>query len=174
MAGITLALQLFCFKVCITPKQTLKNQFTYGLQHVKWLMLSFWLYFFSVMGHKYNFSFDYQVSIPVNLKVSIKKRNHHRQKTLLLVSCNRAMIFLVKHLLMKIKIFKNQSVHLVFPVVKGDKIINPWFLMWSCCSVTKTCPTPFNPMNCSMPEYSVLHNLLEFTQIPVHWVSDAI
>ena len=62
-------------------------------------MLSFWLNVFSVMGHKYNFSFDYKVSIPVNFKVSIKKRNNHRQKTLLLVSCNRDMIFLVKHLL---------------------------------------------------------------------------
>ena len=31
-----------------------------------------------------------------------------------------------------------------------------------------------NPMNCSMPSPSVLHYLLEFAQIHVHWVSDAI
>ena len=29
-------------------------------------------------------------------------------------------------------------------------------------------------MDCSMPGYSVLHNLLEFAQTHVHWVSDAI
>ena len=31
-----------------------------------------------------------------------------------------------------------------------------------------------DPMDCSMPGYSVLHYLLEFAQIHVHWVSDAI
>ena len=31
-----------------------------------------------------------------------------------------------------------------------------------------------NPMGCSMPGSSVLHCLLEFAQIHVHWVSDAI
>ena len=29
-------------------------------------------------------------------------------------------------------------------------------------------------MECHMPGFSVLHYLLEFAQIPVHWVSDAI
>ena len=43
-----------------------------------------------------------------------------------------------------------------------------------CCSVAKLCPTLFNPRDCSMPGFSVLHYLPEFVQIPVHWVSDAI
>ena len=43
-----------------------------------------------------------------------------------------------------------------------------------CCSVAKLCPTPFNPVDCSMPGFSVLHYLLELAQIPVHWVSDVI
>ena len=30
------------------------------------------------------------------------------------------------------------------------------------------------PMNCSTPDFSVLHCLLEFAQTHVHWVSDAI
>ena len=46
--------------------------------------------------------------------------------------------------------------------------------IWSCCSVTKLCLTPCNPMNCSMPGFSVLHYLPEFAQINVHWVGDAI
>ena len=43
-----------------------------------------------------------------------------------------------------------------------------------CCSVTKSCPTLCNPMNCSRPGFSVLHYLLDFSQIRVHWVGDAI
>ena len=42
-----------------------------------------------------------------------------------------------------------------------------------CCSVTKSCPMPCNPMDCSMPGFSVLHYLAEFAQTHVHWVSDA-
>ena len=41
-------------------------------------------------------------------------------------------------------------------------------------SVTQSCPTLCNPMNCSMPGLPVHHQLPEFTQTHVHWVSDAI
>ena len=37
-----------------------------------------------------------------------------------------------------------------------------------CCSVTKSCPTLCNHMNCSMPGFSVLHYLLEFAQTHVY------
>ena len=43
-----------------------------------------------------------------------------------------------------------------------------------CCPVTKTYPTLCNPMNCIKPGFPVLHYHLEFAQIHVHWVSDAI
>ena len=43
-----------------------------------------------------------------------------------------------------------------------------------CCSDAKSCPTLCDPMDCSTPAFPVLHYLLEFTQIHVHWVSDAI
>jgi len=42
-----------------------------------------------------------------------------------------------------------------------------------CCSVTTVCPTFCDPMDCSMPGFSVLHNLPEFAQIWAQWVSDA-
>ena len=42
------------------------------------------------------------------------------------------------------------------------------------CSVAKSCPTVYNPMDYSTPGSSVLHYLLEFAQIHVHWVGDAI
>ena len=38
----------------------------------------------------------------------------------------------------------------------------------------KSCLTPCDPMDCSMPGSSVFHYLLEFAQTYVHWVSDAI
>ena len=41
-------------------------------------------------------------------------------------------------------------------------------------SVAQSCPTLCDPMNRSMPGLSVHHQLPEFTQIHVHWVSDAI
>jgi len=41
-------------------------------------------------------------------------------------------------------------------------------------SVTQSCPTLCNPMNCSTPGLPVHHQLPEFTQTHVHWVGDAI
>ena len=41
-------------------------------------------------------------------------------------------------------------------------------------SVTQSCLTPCDPMNCSMPGLPVHRQLLEFTQTHVHRVSDAI
>ena len=42
------------------------------------------------------------------------------------------------------------------------------------CSLTKSCLTLCNPMDCSTPGFPVHHQLLEFIQTHVHWVSDAI
>ena len=41
-------------------------------------------------------------------------------------------------------------------------------------SVSQSCLTLCDAMDCSMPGFPVHHQLLEFTQTPVHWVSDAI
>ena len=41
-------------------------------------------------------------------------------------------------------------------------------------SVAQSCPTFCNPIDCSMPGLPVHHQLPEFTQTHVHWVSDAI
>ena len=43
-----------------------------------------------------------------------------------------------------------------------------------CCSVTKSCLTLCNLMDCSMPGSPVLSTLPEFVQIHVHGLSDAI
>ena len=41
-------------------------------------------------------------------------------------------------------------------------------------SVTQSCPTLCNPVDCSMPGLYVYHQPPEFTQTHIHWVSDAI
>ena len=41
-------------------------------------------------------------------------------------------------------------------------------------SVTQSCPTLCNPMDCSMPGLPVHHQLPEFAQTHVHWIGDAI
>ena len=46
--------------------------------------------------------------------------------------------------------------------------------MWGFSSVTQSCPTLCDPMNHSTPGLPVHHQLLEFTQTPVHRVGDAI
>ena len=48
--------------------------------------------------------------------------------------------------------------------------------MWhyGCFSVTKSCPTLYNPMDCSTRSFPVLHHVLEFAQTHVHRVGDAI
>jgi len=38
----------------------------------------------------------------------------------------------------------------------------------------KSCPTLWDPINCSTPGFPVLHYLPEFAQTHVHWASDAI
>ena len=43
-----------------------------------------------------------------------------------------------------------------------------------CCSVTKSCLTVCDLMDCSTPGFPVLCCLPEFAQIHVHWVGDAI
>ena len=55
---------------------------------------------------------------------------------------------------------------------KGKKIILDTVLQSS--SVTQSCPTFCDPMDCSTPGLPVHHQLLEFTQTNVHLVCDAI
>ena len=43
-----------------------------------------------------------------------------------------------------------------------------------CCSVAKSCPTLWDPTDCSTPGFPALHDLPEFAQIHVRCVDDAI
>ena len=46
--------------------------------------------------------------------------------------------------------------------------------MLFCCSVIQSCRTLCDPMDCSPPEFPVLHHLLELAQTHVQRVGDAI
>ena len=48
-----------------------------------------------------------------------------------------------------------------------------WNSVYCCYSVTQSCPTICDPMDCSTPGFPV-HHLLELAQTHVHWVIDAI
>ena len=48
------------------------------------------------------------------------------------------------------------------------------FVKFQFSSVAQSCQILCDPMNCSMPGLPVHHQLLEFTQIHVHGVSDVI
>ena len=62
------------------------------------------------------------------------------------------------------------------PPEPGDRPSTfPSFSGRCCCySVIKSCPTFYDPMDCSMPGFPVLHYLLEFDQTHVHWIGNAI
>ena len=44
----------------------------------------------------------------------------------------------------------------------------------SCCSIAKSCLTLYDPMDYGTPSLPVSHYLLEFVQVHVHWIGDAI
>ena len=48
------------------------------------------------------------------------------------------------------------------------------FIFHQFSSVARSCPTLWDPMECSMPGLPVHHQLPEFTQTHVHWVTDVI
>ena len=58
------------------------------------------------------------------------------------------------------------------PQICDYTLSNSWSVQFS--SVAQPCPTLCDPKYCSTPGLSVHHQLPEFTQIYVHWVSDAI
>ena len=57
---------------------------------------------------------------------------------------------------------------------KSQSVNHLWLLTVQFSSVAQSCPTLCNPMDCSRPGLPVHHQLPEFTQTRVHWVSDAI
>ena len=58
----------------------------------------------------------------------------------------------------------------VSPEVHKTNLKNDMFFS----SITQSCPTLCDPMNCSIPGLPVHHQLPESTQTHVHWVGDAI
>ena len=52
--------------------------------------------------------------------------------------------------------------------------INTGSVQFSSVQLLSSCPTLCNPKDCSTPGFPVHHQLLEFIQTHVYWVSDAI
>ena len=79
--------------------------------------------------------------------------------------CNEVMGLDVMILVFWMLSFKPTLSHSSFTFIKR-------FFQFS--SVTQSCPTLCDPMNCSTPGLHVHHHLPESTQTHVHWVGDAI
>ena len=62
------------------------------------------------------------------------------------------------------------SPHRTVEMTEWAKVVK-WFV--HCCSVTQSCLTLCDPMDCSTPGFPVLHHL-ELAQTHVHWVGDGI
>ena len=118
---------------------------------VLWMIISFWT--------------------PVCFKQASEGINYRFQKIVL-----KSRIFLVQpQKLSSLLVWKKQEVFHVGPAhspaidYSRTKRASPQFS-----SVAQSCLTLCNPMDCNMPDFPVHHQLLEFTQTQVHWVSDAI
>ena len=77
------------------------------------------------------------------------------------------------------KHFIFQSMHIFLYLFSISKFLSAifyriWYLTLQFSSVTQSCPTVCDPMDCSMPGLLIHHQLPEFTQTHVHWVGDAI
>ena len=73
-----------------------------------------------------------------------------------------------------ISLYEDQNGEFTESKIKAQSInVRHWYSV-QFSSVTQSCPTLCNPMNCSMPGLPVHHQLPEFTQTHVVWVGDAI
>ena len=79
----------------------------------------------------------------------------------------------LKSLLMKLK-EESEKVGLKLNIQKTKIMASVPISSVQFSSVTQLCPTVCDPMNHSTPGLPVHHQLSEFTQTHVHWVSDAI
>ena len=62
----------------------------------------------------------------------------------------------------------------IFPVLSLTVFLMVSFYQCCCCSVTQSCPTLCNPMDCSTPCLPAPHHLLKFAQVHVDCTGDAI
>ena len=70
-----------------------------------------------------------------------------------------------------IKIYNWQIILII--ATRDGKMVSV-YLFCCCCPVTQLCLSLCYPMDCSMPGLPAPHYLLEFVQVYVHWISDAI
>ena len=86
-----------------------------------------------------------------------------------------SIVWIIVYLISPFLGYFQHSVITNYPAVKIH--VHPSLCRWLeyyFCSVTQSCPTVCNPMDCSTPGFPVLHCFPEFAQTYVHWVDDAI
>ena len=139
--------------------------------HMRWP--KYWSFSFSIIPSKehpglISFRMDWLdlLAVQGTLKSLLQ---HHGPKTSIL-QCSAFFMIQLSHLYMT----PEKTIALTRWTFV-DKVMSLLFNMLSqFSSVTQSCPTLCDPMNCSMPGLPVHHQLLEFTQTHVHRVGDAI
>ena len=74
---------------------------------------------------------------------------------------------LVTYLLYDLK-YVTELPHRGFIWEMGEIILASYTDYFFCCFIAKSCPTLCDPMDCSMPDFPILHYLLEFAQEVQH------
>ena len=64
--------------------------------------------------------------------------------------------------------------YVFFVLMLGKQECQKEILTWSSSVQSLTCPTLWDPMNCSTPDFPVHHQLLELAHTHRHWVSDIL
>ena len=61
----------------------------------------------------------------------------------------------------------------ICPFIHSSMFVKNLFYI-CCCSVAQPCPTLYDPVDWVIPDFRVLHHILEFAQTHFHWVKKAI
>ena len=121
-----------------------------------------------VHAHTHTHSWSYDRSLRTGL---LKKKNEEERKELasyLTSLCHDSISYLA------LTISSLGGSIIALPCCVSFCFTTKWISYYCCCSITMSCPTLSDPLDCSTQGSSVIHYLLEFAQIHVHWVSDAI
>ena len=108
-----------------------------------------------------------------NYKTSVKETEENTKKWKDILGSWIGKINFVKKSTLPKAIYRYKTIFIQIPMVMIHRRLL-WPLCKSVSSVGHLCLTLCSPMNCSMPDLPVHHQLLEFTQTHVRWVGDVI
>ena len=117
----------------------------------------------------------YQIKVVVTLNLTSTVRSPSATVgRLFLPAFADATVFFRAHLAVSAKLGKSVLSPFCFSLMLFKMALFGTLVSFQSSSVTQSCLTLCDPMDCSTPDFSVHHQLPEFTQTHVHGVGDAI